>query len=210
MRKLLLVLGLSLPAAAAVAQDKGDDKPSIFFRLGTGYSTRIDAMPGELDRDGKSHFRGIRQGININGQVGFFVNEKNAFALVYSRYGNTEATTIQGSRWNTNTATAFVGVTYQRFMPIGEKRDINFNVKIGPGYHFFREARTITAGTRVTQSDVSKQSLALITGAGVDFRISKTVRFDVSADRTWGTFSVGRTKTNISFVTVGAGFRFTF
>jgi hypothetical protein len=211
MRKLILFLSLSVPSLVAIGQDsKNENQPSIFFRLGAGYATRTQPQQGGLDKDGQEHFKQLRQGFNPNFQAGFFIDEKNAFALVYTRYAGNAETTILGRKWDSESSTSFVGITYQRFIPVGDKKDVNFNVKLGPGLVYYKETSLITAGATSTQSDFYKRLNGIFTGAGFDFKLSKNIRFDASVDKTWAGFKQNGVRNNVGFFAIGGGFRFQF
>lgn len=210
MRKLILFLGLCIPSIFAIGQDNKQNQPSLFFRLGGGYAIRTQPQQGGIDKDGQKHFKQLRQGFNPNFQAGFFINENNAFALTYSRYGGKAKTKILASNWDSESSSSFVGITYQRFIPVGDKKDVNFNVKLGPGFMYYKEISLITTGATTVQSDLYKRLNSIFTGAGFDFKLSKNIRFDASVEKTWAGFKQNGVRNNIGFFAIGGGFRFQF
>lgn len=212
MRKLILLLGFSIPAICSMAQDGDAEKQSIFFRLGGGYSMRLNPLQGELDANGQKHYGRLKRGGGQSLQIGYFLTQKDAFALVYSRFGSKAEHTIMGNKRKSLVNTSFAGLTYQRFIPVGEKKDINFNLKLGPGFIFHREESTLTNGVNgtTTLTDYSKRVPGIITGTGFDFKLNSNIRFELNIDKTWGRVNEKTTKMNLGVLSFGAGFRFQF
>jgi hypothetical protein len=212
MRKLILLMGFCVPTLFSMAQDNDADKNSIFFRLGGGYAQRLNPLPGELDADGQKHYGRLNRGGNLSLQIGYFLTEKDALALVYSRFGSKAENKISGNNRKSLVNTSFAGISYQRFIPVGDKKDINFNVKLGPGFLFHREESTLTNGVNgsTKQMDYSKRQPGVITGAGFDFKLNKNIRFELNLDKTWGRIKDKTTNINLGVVSIGAGLRFQF
>ena len=212
MRKLILLLGFTIPSIISMAQEKDAGKQSIFFRLGAGYGQRLNPVQGELDAEGQKHYSRLRRGGNLSLQIGYFISEKDAFALVYTRLGSKAENTITGNKRKSLVNTSFAGLTYQRFIPVGDKKDVNFNLKLGPGFLFYREESTLINGTTgvSSQQDYSKRNPGLITGIGFDFKLSKNVRFELNADKTWGRIKENSKNINLGVFSLGAGLRFQF
>lgn len=210
MRKLILIMALVMPAILTFGQTK-EDQHSLFFRIGGGYAQRLAQLPAQLDADGKDHYSNLRSGANLNLQLGFMIAPNTAIAAVYSRFGSKASDVIQKEQRNSKDALTFAGITIQKFIPVSDKKDVTFNFKIGPGGLFYRSESTVTSVANVTRfEDVNDQALGLLTGAGVDFHLSKTLRFELNVDKTWGRLNVNKVITNLEFIAVGAGFRFQF
>ncbi|MBX9782882.1 MAG: outer membrane beta-barrel protein [Chitinophagaceae bacterium] len=200
-----------IPSIIAMSQDK-DDKTDLFFRVGLGYGQRLAQVPPQIDADGKDLYRNVRRGTNFNFQLGYMVGENTALAAVYSRFGSKQSGKSNGTNVNIKDALTFAGITIQKFIPVGEKKDVNFNTKIGPGALFLNNQTTVfTPGVNTTTySDINKNRLGLLTGIGVDFHLSKTFRFELNIDKTWGRIKENNVVTNLEFIAIGGGFRLQF
>ena len=212
MRKLLLLLCITASAFTAKTQSNDKEMSSLYFRFGTGYGQRLESLPGELDAEGQKHFSKLNRGLNLSFHLGYNLNYYNAFALSYSRLGSNANNTFNNSNWDSYTSTSFVGLTYQKLIPVGEKKDVNFNLQLGPGLIFYRTQYTITNRTTkiVTNKDYSNESLGILTGINFDFRLSRTIRFELNADKTWGKIKDGSTNINLDVLSLGTGFKFSF
>lgn len=208
MRKLILFLGLVLPAITAISQDKADGG-SLFIRTGAGFGYRLAQIPPILDAAGQKHYRKLRTGMNTNLQLGYRFNAQTAVAIVYSRFGSKAEGTSNGVPVESKDGLAMAAVTLQKFISISQKNDINFITRVGPGLMFYNAQETFKSNPQ-RYADLYESAFGVFTGVGVDFKLIKDLHLELSLDKTWGRISRGNTKINTEFIALGAGVRFEF
>ena len=213
MRKLLFILCFVVSGLGLNAQSTSNsEKPSLYFRLGAGYGYRNLEIPVATTADEKNHFENLRNGRSYNFTLGYFVSEDKAVGLVYNRYQTQQSSVAAATTWDSKLSVSFGGITYQQFIPVGVKRDVNFNFLVGPGMLFFRNDYTKANGaTRVARFDVNRGVFGAIGGAGLDVKVANGVRWELNATYTIGSINEqGGLKENLNAFTLGTGFRFSF
>jgi hypothetical protein len=205
MRKLILILGLILPALVAICQDK--DGSSLFIKVGAGYALRLAQVPPQQDANGKSLYRDLRNGMNTNLQLGYRFNEKIAIGVVYSRFGSKASGTSNGVAVDAKEGLTMTALTVHNFIPISDKHDVNLITRVGPGLLFFNQQQTFKSSPQ-RYVDAYETRLGAFTGIALDLKLTKGVRFELSADKTWGRITENKVKTNAEFLALGAGIRF--
>lgn len=212
MRKLILITLLLMNAYALRAQSNASNaQPNLYFRLGAGYGYRNIDLPRATTAAEKNHFENLRHGRSYNLTLGYNVAENRAVAITYQRYQTRQETTDGSMNWNTKLSVSFGGITYQQFIPIGEKRDVNFNYLIGPGLLFYRNDYTKKNGsTTVARSDVNRSVFGAIGGAGIDMKVVSGIRWELNASYTIGSINETNLKENLNAFMLTTGFRFEF
>jgi hypothetical protein len=206
MRKLILFLGLVLPAIAAISQDK-EDGSALFIRVGAGYGVRLAQIPPQLDAAGQKHYKNLRNGMNTNLQIGYRFNQKTAISVIYTRFGSKAEGTSNNVALESKEGLSMVSLAVQNFLPISDKHDVNFITRVGPGLIFYNGQETYKTNPQ-RFVDAYETRLGLFTGIGVDLKISKSVRFEMTIDKTWGRITENKVKTNAEVLALGAGLRF--
>jgi len=213
MRKMLFFLCFVVSGLGVNAQTSSNsDKPTLYFRLGAGYGYRNLDLPAFTNADEKNHFENLRHGRSYNLTLGYFVSEDKAVGIVYNRYQTKQSTVAGTNTWDSKLSVSFGGITYQQFIPVGVKRDVNFNFLVGPGMLFYRNDYTKASGaTRTTRSDVNRGVFGGIGGAGIDVKVTSGIRWEMNATYTIGSINEqGGLKENLNAFTLGTGFRFSF
>ena len=207
MKKIILLISLIMNGQLIFAQKAADSKPIMFFKAGAGFGSGLATLPTPLVQEGqRQYYSSLRAGLNLNFQMGFNINEKSSLGLVYNLLSTSADQFVAPNTWQGNERINFIGLTYQQYVPVGTKNNVNFIAKAGPGVIVYRSTNSIIAAGRTTSTDASRNALGFYTAAGADFKINNNFRFELTLDGNWGRVDRANVVKDADVLSLNGGF----
>ncbi len=207
MKKIILLIALIINCQVMFAQNAVDSKPIIFVKAGAGFGSGLASLPTPLTEDGqRQYYSSLRTGLNLNFQMGFHLSEKSSLGLVYNLLSSSANEFVAPETWVGDERINYVGLTYQHYVPVGNKRDVNFIAKAGPGVIIYRRTNSIVSASGTSTNDASRNALGFYTAAGADFKISKSFRFELTLDGNWGRVDRAGVVKDADMLSINGGF----
>ena len=180
--------------------------PRWRISINGGYTSRIGRLPKDLDPIIVEHIRGLNSGINLCGDINYFVTEQIGFGIKYSEFNSSQITpnitvtypdnTMENGTLSDMLKINFLGPVFSTRLYNSTKKNSLF-MAVGIGYMGYKEISEFTKTITITGN-----TLGICYDFGYDIGITKEMALGLQLSLYSGTLKKYKLNNGLNSETV--------